>query len=53
MTRPPVIAARCAGVGSTAMLVELAERGEAIDIVLFADPCSEKQGTSHGPGAYR
>ncbi len=33
----PVIAARDAGVDSTAMAVELVERGEPIDMVLFAD----------------
>ena len=42
MTRPPVIAAWGAGVDSTAMIVE---RGEPIDMVLFADPGSEKAGT--------
>ena len=45
MTRPPVIAAWGAGVDSTAMIVELAQRGEPLDMVLFADPGSEKAGT--------
>lgn len=45
MTRAPVIAAWGAGVDSTAMIVELAERGEPIDMVLFADPGSEKAQT--------
>ena len=46
MTRPPVIAARGAQAWTrTAMIVELAERGEPIDMVLFADPGSEKAGT--------
>ncbi|WP_409529949.1 hypothetical protein [Sphingobium yanoikuyae] len=45
MTRPPVIAAWGAGVDSTAMIIELAERGEPIDMVLFADPGSEKNQT--------
>lgn len=31
--RPPVIAAWGAGVDSTAMIVELTERGEAFDMV--------------------
>ena len=43
--RPPVIAAWGAGVDSTAMIVELAERGEPIDMVLFADPGAEKPET--------
>ena len=43
--RPPVIAAWGAGVDSTAMIVELAERGEPIDMVLFADPGAEKSAT--------
>ena len=45
MTRVPVVAAWGAGVDSSAMIVELAERGEPIDMVLFADPGSEKAGT--------
>lgn len=45
MTRAPMIAAWGAGVDSTAMIVELAERGEPLDMVLFADPGSEKRGT--------
>lgn len=45
MTRPPVVVAWGAGVDSTAMIVELAERGEPIDMVLFADPGSGKAGT--------
>lgn len=45
MNRPPVIAAWGAGVDSTAMIVELAERGEPIDMVLFADPGAEKSRT--------
>jgi len=36
--RPPVIAAWCAGVDSTAMIVELAERGKPIDMLFFYDP---------------
>ena len=36
--RPPVIAAWGAGVDSTAMIVELADRREPVDMVLFADP---------------
>ena len=43
--RPPVVAAWGAGVDSTAMIVELAERGEPIDMVLFADPGAEKSAT--------
>ena len=43
--RPPVIAAWGAGVDSTAMIVELATRGEPIDMVLFADPGAEKSAT--------
>ena len=43
--RPPVIAAWGAGVDSTAMIVELAERGDPIDMVLFADPGAEKSRT--------
>ena len=43
--RPPVIAAWGAGVDSTAMIVELAERGEPVDMVLFADPGAEKSAT--------
>lgn len=43
--RPPVVAAWGAGVDSTAMIVELAERGEPPDMVLFADPGAEKGGT--------
>ena len=43
--RPPVIAAWGAGVDSTAMIVELAERGEPIDMVLFADLGAEKSNT--------
>lgn len=42
MTRAPVVAAWGAGVDSTAMIVELAD---PIDMVLFADPGSEKAGT--------
>ncbi len=44
-TRPPVIAAWGAGVDSTAMIIERASRGEPIDMVLFADPGSEKAKT--------
>jgi len=43
--RPPVIAAWGGGVESTAMIVELAERGEPVDMVLFADPGAEKSAT--------
>lgn len=42
---PPVIAAWGAGVDSTAMIVELADRGEPIDMVLFADGRAEKSHT--------
>lgn len=45
MNRAPVIAAWGAGVDSTAMIVEMADRGDPIDMVLFADPGSEKRGT--------
>jgi hypothetical protein len=45
MTRPPVMVAWGAGVDSTAMIVELVARGEPIDMVLFADPGSEKAET--------
>lgn len=45
MTRAPVIVAWGAGVDSTAMIIELAARGEPIDMVLFADPGSEKSAT--------
>lgn len=45
MTRPPVMVAWGAGVDSTAMIVELVARGEPIDMVLFADPGSEKADT--------
>ena len=45
ISRPPVVAAWGAGVDSTAMIVEMAENGEPIDMVLFADPGSEKAGT--------
>lgn len=38
VSRAPVIAAWGAGVDSTAMIVELATRGEPVDMVLFADP---------------
>lgn len=41
--RPPVIAAWGAGRNSTAMLIELIERGETIDVVLFADTRSERK----------
>lgn len=43
--RAPVIAAWGAGVDSTAMIIELVERGEPIDMVLFADTGSEKTDT--------
>lgn len=43
--RAPVIAAWGAGVNSTAMIIELVERGEPIDMVLFADTGSEKTDT--------
>lgn len=45
MTRAPVIAAWGAGVDSTAMIIELAEAGAPIDMVLFADTGSEKADT--------
>lgn len=41
----PVIVAWGAGVDSTAMLIELVERGERIDRVLFADTGAEKPET--------
>ena len=41
----PVIVAWGAGVDSTAMLIELVERGERIDMVLFADTGAEKPET--------
>ena len=43
--RPPVIAAWGAGVDSTAMLIELIERGERVDYVLFADTGAERKET--------
>ncbi len=43
--RPPVIAAWGAGVDSTAMLIELIERGERVDQVLFADTGAERKET--------
>lgn len=43
--RPPVLAAWGAGVDSTAMLIELVERGETVDWVLFADTGGEKPKT--------
>jgi len=45
MTRAPVVAAWGVGVDSTAMIIELAARGEPIDMVLFADTGSEKKET--------
>ena len=42
---PPVIAAYGAGVDSTAMLIELLERGDRVDIALFADTGSEDPAT--------
>lgn len=41
----PVMVAYGAGVDSTAMLIEMIERGERIDIALFADTGSEKPET--------
>lgn len=41
VTRSPVVVAWGGGVDSTAMLIELVERGERIDIVLFADTGGE------------
>ena len=41
----PVLAAWGAGVDSTAFLIEMIERGERIDQVLFADTGSEKPQT--------
>lgn len=41
----PVMVAYGGGVDSTAMLIELVERGERIDMVLFADTGSEKPAT--------
>lgn len=43
--RPPVLAAWGAGVDSTAMLIELIERGENVDYVLFADTGGERPET--------
>ena len=45
MTRAPVIASWGAGVDSTAMIIELAQSGAPIDMVLFADTGSEKADT--------
>lgn len=45
MSRAPAIVAWGAGVDSTAMIIELAARGAPIDMVLFADPGSEKAET--------
>lgn len=41
----PVLAAYGAGVDSTAMLIEMVERGERIDAVLFADVGAERPAT--------
>ena len=41
----PVLAAWGAGVDSTAMIIELVERGEPPDVVLFADTGSERPET--------
>lgn len=41
----PVVVAYGGGLDSTAMLVELVERGERVDLVLFADTGSEKPAT--------
>ena len=43
--RSPVLAAWGAGVDSTAMLIELIDRGEPVDQVLFADVGAEKAET--------
>ncbi len=43
--REPVLAAWGAGVDSTAMLIELVERGEPVDHVLFADTGGERPAT--------
>lgn len=43
--RAPVLAAWGAGVDSTAMLIELIERGETVDWVLFADTGGERPAT--------
>jgi len=43
--RSPVLAAWGAGVDSTAMLIELVDRGEPVDQVLFADVGAEKAET--------
>ncbi len=43
--REPVLAAWGAGVDSTAMLIELVERGEPVDHVLFADTGGERPST--------
>jgi hypothetical protein len=41
----PVAAAYGAGVDSTAMLIELVESGQRVDVALFADTGDEKAGT--------
>jgi hypothetical protein len=43
--QPPVVVAYGGGLDSTAMLVEMVERGDRIDLVLFADTGSEKPAT--------
>ena len=44
--REPVLAAWGAGVDSTAMLIEMVERGEPVDHVLFADTGAERPATT-------
>ena len=48
-SRPPVVAAWGAGVDSTAMIVELVERGEAPDMVLIAQMPEKPQTLSFIP----
>ncbi len=43
--RPPVVAAYGAGTNSTAMLVGMVGRGEAVDLILFADTGGERPDT--------
>lgn len=45
LPRPPMLAAWGAGVDSTAMIIELAARGDPIDMVLIADHGSERPET--------
>lgn len=49
LSRPPVVAAWGAGVDSTAMIIELVERGEAPDMVLIAQMPEKPQTLSFIP----